>query len=206
MAPEYGATCGIFPVDHETLRYLRLTGRTDEPSPSSKPTSAPKGLFHTADAPEADYTPPRSRSTWQTVEPSVAGPKRPQDRVLLSEAASSFQQQLPTLLGLNGNKGAISPDGRGGRAKAATCRPRARRSNELGPVPPTRPPSAHLTKAINRVLERQRRRRRNGHTPAQPAPTTVKARFGVNPDDLPRPRLASSSPPSPPAPTPRIPT
>jgi aconitate hydratase len=97
MAPEYGATCGIFPVDAETLRYLRLTGRSDEQINLVEAYYKEQGLFHAAGAPEAVYTQTLELDL-ATVEPSVAGPKRPQDRVLLKDTAASFQQQLPSLL------------------------------------------------------------------------------------------------------------
>jgi len=97
MAPEYGATCGIFPVDQETLRYLRLTGRSEEQIALVEVYYKEQGLFHTAGAAEAEYTETLALDLG-TVEPSVAGPKRPQDRVLLKDAAASFAQQLPSLL------------------------------------------------------------------------------------------------------------
>ena len=97
MAPEYGATCGIFPVDAETLRYLRLTGRSEEQIALVEAYYKAQGLFHTADSPEAEYTETLELDLG-AVEPSVAGPKRPQDRVLLKDAAASFAQQLPGLL------------------------------------------------------------------------------------------------------------
>ncbi|MGB6973609.1 MAG: aconitate hydratase AcnA [Terracidiphilus sp.] len=97
MAPEYGATCGIFPVDAETLKYLRLTGRSEEQIALVEAYYKEQGLFHTAGAPEAEYSQTLVLDL-ATVEPSVAGPKRPQDRVLLKDAASSFAQQLPGLL------------------------------------------------------------------------------------------------------------
>ncbi len=97
MAPEYGATCGIFPVDAETLRYLRLTGRSEEQIALVEAYYKEQGLFHTATTPEAEYTQTLELDL-ATVEPSVAGPKRPQDRVLLKDAAASFAQQLPALL------------------------------------------------------------------------------------------------------------
>jgi aconitate hydratase A / 2-methylisocitrate dehydratase len=97
MAPEYGATCGIFPVDAETLRYLRLTGRSEDQINLAEAYYKEQGLFHTANSPEAEYTQTLELDLG-AVEPSVAGPKRPQDRVLLKEAAASFAQQLPTLL------------------------------------------------------------------------------------------------------------
>ena len=86
MAPEYGATCGIFPVDAETLRYLRLTGRTDEQIALVEAYYKEQGLFHTADTPEAEYSDTLELDL-ATVEPSVAGPKRPQDRVALSRCS-----------------------------------------------------------------------------------------------------------------------
>jgi aconitate hydratase len=97
MAPEYGATCGIFPVDAETLRYLRLTGRSEEQIALVEAYYKEQGLFHTPGSPEAVYTQSLELDL-ATVEPSVAGPKRPQDRVLLKDAAASFAQQLPALL------------------------------------------------------------------------------------------------------------
>ena len=97
MAPEYGATCGIFPVDAETLRYLRLTGRSEEQIALVEAYYKEQGLFHTTGTPEAEYSQTLELDL-ATVEPSVAGPKRPQDRVLLKDAAASFAQQLPSLL------------------------------------------------------------------------------------------------------------
>ncbi len=97
MSPEYGATCGIFPVDAETLRYLRLTGRPEEQIALAEAYYKEQGLFHTAASPEAEYSQTLELDL-ATVEPSLAGPKRPQDRVLLKDAATSFAQQLPNLL------------------------------------------------------------------------------------------------------------
>jgi aconitate hydratase len=97
MAPEYGATCGIFPVDAETLRYLKLTGRSEEQIALVEAYYKEQGLFHTESSPEAEYTQTLELDL-AAVEPSVAGPKRPQDRVLLKDAAESFAMQLPSLL------------------------------------------------------------------------------------------------------------
>jgi aconitate hydratase len=121
MAPEYGATCGLFPVDAETLRYLRLTGRRDEQIALVEAYFKEQGLFHTANSPEAEYSQTISLDLAQ-VEPSVAGPKRPQDRVLLREAGASFKKQLPSLLGPNagqlGQRQAIRWEGEGGHMSA----------------------------------------------------------------------------------------
>ncbi|MCC6446034.1 MAG: aconitate hydratase AcnA [Armatimonadetes bacterium] len=97
MAPEYGATCGIFPVDAETLRYLRMSGRSEEQVALVEAYMKEQGLFHTFDAPEAEYSDALELDL-NTVEPSIAGPRRPQDRIPLSQAALSFQNALPSLL------------------------------------------------------------------------------------------------------------
>jgi aconitate hydratase len=143
MAPEYGATCGIFPVDAETLRYLRLTGRTEEQIALVEAYYKEQGLFHTAGSPVAEYTQTLELDLG-AVEPSVAGPKRPQDRVLLKDAAASFAQQLPALL---------SPTAKplGTRTAAAWKREAVTDAGLADKVP------VHLT-------------------------TTVKERFGVDPD------------------------
>ena len=97
MSPEYGATCGIFPVDEETLRYLRLSGRNQEQVALVEAYCKEQGLFHTPDSPEAIYS-TRLQLDLGSVEPSVAGPKRPQDRVALFQAGENFRKALPALL------------------------------------------------------------------------------------------------------------
>jgi len=99
MAPEYGATCGIFPVDEETLRYLRLTGRSEEQIALVEAYYKAQGLFQTASTPEADYTLTLDLDL-ANVEPCVAGPKRPQDRVLLRDVPALFAEELPNLLSI----------------------------------------------------------------------------------------------------------
>jgi aconitate hydratase len=165
MAPEYGATCGIFPVDEETLRYLRLTGRSEEQINLVAAYYKAQGLFHTAESPEAEYTQTLSLDL-ATVEPSVAGPKRPQDRVLLSEAGPSFLKQLPSLLGNSatplGERAAL-------RWSAAT----AVQDRELVPQL-----VAGANEGMDRGLERA-----TSSTGVHTAGNTVQGRFGVNPDD-----------------------
>jgi aconitate hydratase len=97
MAPEYGATCGIFPIDKESLRYLKLTGRSDEQIALVEAYAREQGLFHDAKTPEAEYSELLSLDL-ATVESSLAGPKRPQDRVVLSKAGESFEKALPGLM------------------------------------------------------------------------------------------------------------
>ncbi len=96
MGPEYGATCGLFPIDQETLDYLRLTGRSEEQVALVEAYAKAQGVFHTAEAPEADYSETLSLDLG-TVVASLAGPKRPQDRVPLTGLASHFPQALAAL-------------------------------------------------------------------------------------------------------------
>jgi len=126
MSPEYGATCGIFPIDKETLKYLRLTGRSEEQIALVEAYSREQGLFHDEKTAEAEYSELLSLDL-ATVEPSLAGPKRPQDRVVLSQAGESFQKALPSLLkpksaakavGAPGLADVARPDARSGTAAA----------------------------------------------------------------------------------------
>jgi aconitate hydratase len=98
MAPEYGATMGYFPVDDETLDYLRFTGRSDEQVALVEAYCKEQGLFRTA-ATRAPRFSAELGLDLATVVPSLAGPKRPQDRVPLAQARSSWRQALVTLLG-----------------------------------------------------------------------------------------------------------
>ncbi|MGH9446403.1 MAG: aconitate hydratase, partial [Terriglobia bacterium] len=93
MAPEYGATMGFFPVDDETLRYLRQTGRTEEEVDRVERYSKEQSLFRTASTPDPVFS-DTVELELGTVEPSLAGPKRPQDRVPLSEMKESFERVL----------------------------------------------------------------------------------------------------------------
>ncbi len=97
MSPEYGATCGIFPVDKESLKYLKLSGRSAEHIALVEAYCREQGLFHDEKTPEAEYSELLALDL-ATVEPSLAGPKRPQDRVILSQAGESFHKALPTLI------------------------------------------------------------------------------------------------------------
>jgi len=97
MSPEYGATCGIFPVDKESLKYLKLSGRSGEQIALVEAYCREQGLFHDDKTPEAEYSELLTLDL-ATVEPSIAGPKRPQDRVTLSQAGESFNKALPTLI------------------------------------------------------------------------------------------------------------
>ena len=175
MAPEYGATCGIFPVDKETLNYLRLTGRTEEHIALTEAYFRAQGLFHTPESPEAAYSATLSLDL-ATVEPSVAGPKRPQDRVLLSQTPESFARQLPSLQGPHANRAAarqmVRWEGEGGHASATgdiisgTGRSAPEVPNVVSVIPTTHD---------DRPVSVQR--------PAIAEPiSSVQQRFGVDPD------------------------
>jgi aconitate hydratase len=158
MAPEYGATCGIFPVDAETLRYMRLTGRSDEQIALVEAYYKEQGLFHTTGSPEAEYSQTLELNLG-AVEPSVAGPKRPQDRVLLKDAAVSFAQQLPSLLGPTANPL--------GTRQAAAWEPRALADTALAVAAEDNEGPATSSAAAKGPLH---------------VTTTVKERFNVDPD------------------------
>jgi len=98
MSPEYGATCGIFPVDAETLRYLEFSGRPREQVELVEAYCRAQGLFHDEDSEEATYSDTLELDL-STVEPSLAGPRRPQDRVALRDAAADFRAELGELMG-----------------------------------------------------------------------------------------------------------
>ena len=202
MAPEYGATCGIFPVDAETLNYLRLTGRTEAHIALVEAYYKAQGMFHTADAPEAEYS-ALLELDLATVQPSVAGPKRPQDRVLLSETPASFRKVLPSLVGANANRGAerqmVRWEGEGGHV-SATGDVTASEGQPVPAVPGTVAvlPTEHKSPSAV-VAERTDTHRSitpggnvaplhgsgngGGATVAVAEPIkTVEARFGIDPD------------------------
>ena len=96
MAPEYGATCGLFPIDAETVGYLRLTGRDEHLAARVEAYAKEQGMWRTAGSEPVAYSESLELDLG-SVEPSLAGPKRPQDRVPLREAASQFQARLEEL-------------------------------------------------------------------------------------------------------------
>ncbi len=93
MAPEYGATMGFFPVDSETLRYLRQTGRLEDEVEAVENYMKAQGLFRTADMADPEFQ-SMLELDMSTVQPSLAGPKRPQDRILLSSMKQTFREDL----------------------------------------------------------------------------------------------------------------
>jgi aconitate hydratase len=133
MSPEYGATCGIFPVDAETLRYLEFSGRPPELVALVEAYCREQGLFHDERSEEAVYSDTLELDL-STVEPSLAGPKRPQDRVALREAASDFAVELEEVIG-----GAAGGDGR------SPGRPGSPEAASAESFPASDPPPAFTT-------------------------------------------------------------
>ncbi len=116
MAPEYGATCGFFPIDHKTIEYFRFTGKTEHEVKLTEAWAKASGFFWTPDSPEPEFT-SMLELDLSTVVPSLAGPKRPQDRLDLASLKKSWNDMLvapngPKGLGLNadrlGNKAVVA--------------------------------------------------------------------------------------------------
>lgn len=118
MAPEYGATCGFFPIDAETLRYLRFTGRDEHRVNLVEAYAKEQGMWRDENAPDPVFTDTLELDLG-TVEPSLAGPKRPQDRVLLSDMAIAFKEHLANELGAEPKNGEAKMLSEGGAMPAA---------------------------------------------------------------------------------------
>ncbi len=114
MAPEYGATCGIFPIDGETLRYLELTGREPEQVRLVEEYAKAQGMWRSNDDPDPRYS-DVAELDLSTVVPSLAGPRRPQDRIALTEAKQTYLKHLAPLLeereGNNGEQARFEGEG-----------------------------------------------------------------------------------------------
>ena len=102
MAPEYGATCGFFPVDDNTLAYMRLSGREEDDVAGVEAYCKAQGLWYDSSSPEKSYTAVLELDL-STVQPALAGPKRPQDRVDLSNMAQHFKESLTHEVGHSGH-------------------------------------------------------------------------------------------------------
>jgi len=121
MAPEYGATMGFFPIDEETLNYLSFTGRSEEQVNLVREYCKAQGMFRTPDMPEPEFS-AKLELDMSEVVPALAGPKRPQDRVLLTEAAGSFEAACAEILGVDPRDSQESKmAAEGGAAASATA-------------------------------------------------------------------------------------
>ncbi|TRZ57157.1 MAG: aconitate hydratase AcnA [Streptomycetaceae bacterium] len=105
MSPEYGSTCAIFPIDEETLRYLRLTGRSDDQVDLVEKYAKTQGLWH--DPSSAPRFSQIVELDLSTVVPSISGPKRPQDRISLSDSKDAFSKVLPTYFSEKTTRGEV---------------------------------------------------------------------------------------------------
>jgi aconitate hydratase len=110
MAPEYGATTGLFPVDEETLRYMRLTGRNDYTVDLTERYCKEQGLFRSDDMPEPEFSETLELDL-STVEPSMSGPRRPHDRVSLPDVAQSVRQFFPKSFESGNGHATVEMDG-----------------------------------------------------------------------------------------------
>jgi aconitate hydratase len=127
MSPEYGATCGMFPIDAETLRYLRFTGRAEEHVRVIEAYAKEQGLFHDERSPEAVYSDTLSLDLGR-VEPSLAGPRRPQDRLSLAAVKGNFSEALGSMKGSPPKTPPVNSgrwEAEGGSGTAATLAPPA---------------------------------------------------------------------------------
>ncbi len=104
MAPEYGATCGFFPIDNETLRYMKATGRSEDRIALVEAYAKEQGMWRDSDTPDPVFTDTLELDLASVV-PSISGPKRPQDRIVLTNAAAQFKKDVKTIKG-----GAVSED------------------------------------------------------------------------------------------------
>lgn len=110
MAPEYGATCGFFPIDNETLNYLRFTGRDEHRVKLVEEYAKAQGMWRDANSPDPVFTDTLELDLG-AVEPSLAGPKRPQDRVALAKAAANFNEVLAADVGADKTKTSVAVKG-----------------------------------------------------------------------------------------------
>ena len=155
MSPEYGATCGFFPVDEETLRYLRLTGRDEERVALVEAYCKENLLWHDPSEP-ATYSQVVELDL-SSVEPSLAGPRRPQDRIALADAKRAFLEALPTLRRRLRERGRRGGCGVVPRERPAVRTPiRARRSRRAAGVQAA-PVAVVPARTRDRVRARRRR-------------------------------------------------
>ncbi|MEM7279229.1 MAG: aconitate hydratase AcnA, partial [Pseudomonadota bacterium] len=109
MSPEFGSTCAIFPVDAETITYMRLSGRPEEQIALTEAYAKAQGMWREPGAPDATYTDVLALNL-ADVEPSIAGPKRPQDRIVLKNAASTYENHLANMTAARKASGSAEVD------------------------------------------------------------------------------------------------
>ncbi len=137
MSPEFGSTCAIFPIDSETLDYLRLSGRSEERIALVEAYAKEQGLWHDERSEQPTFS-DEIELDLASVEPSLAGPRRPQDRIPLRSAQEAFRHRSAIS---SASHRSIRQPGRGGRRRPRRRRPR-RGASRRATRPPTRPPTA----------------------------------------------------------------
>ena len=152
MCPEYGATIAIFPIDAMTLDYLRLTARDASRVELVEAYAKAQGLFRNPGDPDPVYS-ETIELDLATIEPSLAGPKRPQDRVSLKQAKSGFQTALGSMLGSSSQKGAEA----GGSAHVSAVSGAAAAMTSEGGVAVAEPPPARRRRTDRSRRGRHRR-------------------------------------------------
>ena len=136
MAPEYGATCGIFPIDAEALNYLRLSGRDEAHIRLVEAYAKAQGLWHAPDSPHPEYS-STLELNMADVRPSLAGPKRPQDRVLLQDMPASYKSAMQALGNGMTDKAKARFMGEGGGTAVGTA------ASQIESSPPVCPDEGH---------------------------------------------------------------
>ena len=173
MSPEFGSTCAIFPIDAETLSYLRFTGRSAEQIALVEAYAKEQGLWHDESSDEPTYSEHVTLDLAEVV-PSIAGPKRPQDRVALTDARAAFRVAL----------GAYVPDGGRRRSTRSTEARTSRSRPATRPRSPSRPTATGRTSrprheaavpAGGAVAARARERRGADAWPTEPRPSSTTA-------------------------------
>ncbi|MFG0307400.1 MAG: aconitate hydratase AcnA [Phycisphaerales bacterium JB040] len=132
MAPEYGATCGFFPIDAKTIEYLRFTAKTEEEVELAEAWAKASGFYWTPDSPEPEFAAVLELDL-STVQPSLAGPKRPQDRIALADMQSAWHEALVDTFGRKKTSESVNLNrfaGEGGATDAAASNPDAKESSD----------------------------------------------------------------------------
>ncbi len=169
MSPEFGSTCAIFPIDAETLRYLELSGRAPEQIELVEAYAREQGLWHDEHAEDATYSDTLELDLG-TVEPSLAGPKRPQDRVALSGAQQAFRESLRAYVPDDGEQPDAQDEGVA-ESYPASDPPANGTPGHAAPLESTAPrlPAPH-TATLTRNGDRAERRARRRDVRGRPRP------------------------------------
>jgi aconitate hydratase len=157
MSPEFGSTCAIFPIDAETLRYLRFTGRSDEHIQLVETYAKEQGLWHDESSEDPTYSDLLELDLGE-VEPSLAGPRRPQDRVPLSDSKAEFAEALSEFVddAPEDRKPGVPPHRRAGEDEVAESFPASDPPSTMTPGDKTAAPVSHAGHDHTQVAERVR--------------------------------------------------